>query len=125
VTTVKTVTTVPAATTTKPNLIKITFLVQLHDKIAEYEQEKFEMQKKHTQEIQEILDKTNTRIAKMESENNQQVKSFNEIVKNFEQESKKLNEKCETLQRGKLHLEQDKVRRTLSSNIQHPRLTTK
>ena len=82
------------------------------------------MQKKHTQEIQEILDETNTRIAKMEGENNQQVKSFNEIVKNFEQESKKLNEKCETLQRGKLHLEQDKVRRTLSSNIQHPRLTT-
>ena len=124
-TTVRTVTTVPAATATKQNLIKITFLVQLHDKIAEYEQEKFEMQKKHTQEIQEILDETNTRIAKMESENNQQVKSFNEIVKNFVQESQKLNEKCETLQRGKLHLEQDKVRRTLPSNIQHPRLTTK
>jgi centrosomal protein CEP112 len=91
----------------KPN--QAVFLVQLHDKIAEYEQEKFDMQKKHTQEIQEILDETNARIGKMESENNQQVEELNVIVKKFAHESQRLNEECETLQRGKLLLEQDKV----------------
>ncbi|CAB3992562.1 Hypothetical predicted protein, partial [Paramuricea clavata] len=85
------------------------FEKRLHDKIAEYEQEKFDMQKKHTQEIQEILDETNARIGKMESENNQQVEELNVIVKQFQHESQRLNEECETLQRGKLLLEQDKV----------------
>lgn len=34
------------------------------------EQEKFEMQKKHTENIQELLEDTNQRLAKMESEYN-------------------------------------------------------
>ena len=85
------------------------FEKRLHDKIAEYEQEKFEMQKKHTQEIQEILDETNARIAKMENENNQQMEALNGIVKNLEQELQRLSNECETLKRGKMNLEQDKV----------------
>lgn len=32
------------------------------------EQEKFEMQKKHTENIQELLEDTNQRLAKMETE---------------------------------------------------------
>lgn len=48
------------------------FLFQLNDKIAEFEQEKFEMQKQHTQNIQELLDETNDRLQKMETEYNQQ-----------------------------------------------------
>ena len=67
------------------------------------------MQKKHTQEIQEILDKTNVRIAKMENENNQQMEALNGIVKNLEQELQRLSNECETLKRGKMNLEQDKV----------------
>ena len=47
-------------------------LIQLNDKIAEFEQEKFEMQKQHTQNIQELLDETNQRLQKMETEYNQQ-----------------------------------------------------
>ena len=67
------------------------------------------MQKKHTQEIQDILDETNARITKMENENNQQVDALNVIVKNFEQEAQRLSDECEAIKRGKLHLEHDKV----------------
>lgn len=43
---------------------------QLHAAVTEMEQEKFELQKKHTENIQELLDDTNTRLAKMEAEHN-------------------------------------------------------
>lgn len=38
--------------------------------MAKMEQEKFEMQKKHTENIQELLEDTNVRLAKMEAEYN-------------------------------------------------------
>lgn len=41
---------------------------QLHVAVAALEQEKFEMQKKHTENIQELLEDTNSRLAKMEAE---------------------------------------------------------
>ncbi|XP_028406543.1 centrosomal protein of 112 kDa-like [Dendronephthya gigantea] len=85
------------------------FEKKLHDKIAEFEQEKFEMQKKHTQEIQEILDETNGRIAKMESESNQQVEAANGMVKNLEVETQRLSEECEVLRRGRMGLEHEKA----------------
>ena len=47
-------------------------LLQVNDNIAEFEQEKFEMQKQHTRNIQELLDDTNDRLHKMETEYNQQ-----------------------------------------------------
>lgn len=43
---------------------------QLHAAVTEMEQEKFELQKKHTENIQELLEDTNLRLAKMESEYN-------------------------------------------------------
>lgn len=67
------------------------------------------MQKKHTQEIQEILDETNGRIAKMESESNQQVEAANVMVKNLEVEAQRLGEECEALRRGRMSVEHDKV----------------
>ncbi len=45
-------------------------LFQLHAAVAETEQEKFELQKKHTENIQELLEDTNLRLAKMEAEYN-------------------------------------------------------
>lgn len=89
--------------------IQTNFEKKLHDKIAEYEQEKFEMQKKHTRDIQEMLDETNERIKKMENENVQQVESLNGIVRNLEVESRKLSQECEGLQIDKIQLEQEKV----------------
>ena len=43
---------------------------QLHAAVTEMEQEKFELQKKHTENIQELLEDTNLRLAKMEAEYN-------------------------------------------------------
>lgn len=50
-------------------------LFQLHAAVAEMEQEKFEMQKKHTENIQELLEDTNVRLAKMEAEYNARSKA--------------------------------------------------
>lgn len=36
--------------------------------VAQLEQEKFDLQKKHTDNIQELLEDTNQRLAKMEAE---------------------------------------------------------
>ena len=41
---------------------------QLHLAVADMEQEKFELQKKHTESIQELVEDTNQRLAKMETE---------------------------------------------------------
>lgn len=41
---------------------------QLHTAAAEMELQKFELQKKHSDNIQELLDDTNIRVAKMEAE---------------------------------------------------------
>lgn len=45
-------------------------LLQLHAAVTEMEQEKFELQKKHTENIQGLLDDTNLRLEKMEAEHN-------------------------------------------------------
>lgn len=41
---------------------------KLHNAVAEMEQEKFDLQKQHTENIQELLEDTNVRLNKMESE---------------------------------------------------------
>lgn len=53
-------------------LSSIFFLLisQLHAAAAEMELEKFELQKKHSDNIQELLEDTNLRVAKMEAEYN-------------------------------------------------------
>lgn len=43
---------------------------QLHAAAAEMELEKFELQKKHSDNIQELLEDTNLRVARMEAEYN-------------------------------------------------------
>lgn len=51
------------------------YTLQLHDSVARFEQEKFDMQKRHTLNIQELLDDTNNRLQKMEEEYGQQMKT--------------------------------------------------
>lgn len=48
----------------------VIMLFQLHAAMTEMEQEKFELQKKHTENIQTLLDDTSDRLAKMETEYN-------------------------------------------------------
>lgn len=46
--------------------------LQLQETAAQLEQEKFDLQKQHTRNIQELLDDTNQRLQKMEEEYSQQ-----------------------------------------------------
>lgn len=41
---------------------------QLHAAVTEMEQDKFKLQTKHTENIQELLEDTNLRLAQMEAE---------------------------------------------------------
>ncbi|XP_028267531.1 centrosomal protein of 112 kDa isoform X2 [Parambassis ranga] len=57
---------------------------KLHAAVTEMEQEKFELQKKHTENIQELLDDTNLRLAKMESEHNARSQATERMVRELE-----------------------------------------
>ena len=47
----------------------------MHEKVSEFEQEKFAMQKEHSQNIQELLDETNERLKRIENEYAQKIES--------------------------------------------------
>ncbi|KAG5832876.1 hypothetical protein ANANG_G00295840 [Anguilla anguilla] len=64
---------------------------KLHTAVTEMEQEKFELQKKHTENIQELLDDTNQRLAKMESEYSAQTQGTEQMVKELEARVKQLS----------------------------------
>ncbi|XP_066292704.1 centrosomal protein of 112 kDa-like isoform X1 [Branchiostoma lanceolatum] len=57
---------------------------RLHDMVADFEQEKFDMQKQHTKNIQELLDDTNNRLQKMEQEYQAQAASTGSVVRELE-----------------------------------------
>ncbi|XP_070779456.1 centrosomal protein of 112 kDa [Enoplosus armatus] len=57
---------------------------KLHAAVTEMEQEKFELQKKHTENIQELLEDTNLRLAKMEAEYNARSQATEQTVRELE-----------------------------------------
>nr|XP_046270515.1 centrosomal protein of 112 kDa isoform X2 [Scatophagus argus] len=57
---------------------------KLHAAVTEMEQEKFELQKKHTENIQELLEDTNTRLANMEAEYNTRSQATEQTVRELE-----------------------------------------
>ncbi|XP_013120254.1 centrosomal protein of 112 kDa isoform X6 [Oreochromis niloticus] len=57
---------------------------KLHAAVTEMEQEKFELQKKHTQNIQELLEDTNVRLAKMESDFNARSQATERTMRELE-----------------------------------------
>ncbi|XP_075880226.1 centrosomal protein of 112 kDa [Nelusetta ayraudi] len=57
---------------------------KLHAAVAAVEQEKFEMQKKHTENIQELLEDTNGRLAKMEAEYNARSQATEQTLRELE-----------------------------------------
>uniref|UniRef100_A0A8C6TIN7 Centrosomal protein 112 n=1 Tax=Neogobius melanostomus TaxID=47308 RepID=A0A8C6TIN7_9GOBI len=61
---------------------------KLHAAVTEMEQEKFELQKKHTRNIQELLEETNVRLAKMEAEYNARAQSTEQTVRDLEKRVK-------------------------------------
>jgi len=56
-------------------LCNIIFVMQLHNAVAEMEKEKFNIRKKHTEDMQELLEDTNGRLSKMEEDYLEQIKS--------------------------------------------------
>ncbi|XP_031727952.1 centrosomal protein of 112 kDa isoform X2 [Anarrhichthys ocellatus] len=57
---------------------------KLHAAVTEMEQEKFQLQKKHTESIQELLEDTNLRLAKMEAECNARSHATEQTVRELE-----------------------------------------
>ena len=54
-------------------LIQVNYILKLKTLIENYEREKFELQKQHTKAFQDLVDETNYRLKKVDSEyNNQQ-----------------------------------------------------
>ncbi|XP_026206564.1 centrosomal protein of 112 kDa isoform X2 [Anabas testudineus] len=68
---------------------------KLHAAVTEMEQEKFELQKKHTENIQELLEDTNVRLAKMEAEYNGRSKETENMVHELELRVKHLSVEVE------------------------------
>ncbi|XP_061080171.1 centrosomal protein of 112 kDa isoform X1 [Conger conger] len=71
--------------------VKNEWETKLHTAVTEMEQEKFELQKKHTENIQELLDDTNQRLAKMEAEYSTQTQATEQVVKELEGRVKQLS----------------------------------
>ncbi|KAL0993146.1 hypothetical protein UPYG_G00103830 [Umbra pygmaea] len=68
---------------------------KLHTVVAGMEQEKFELQKKHTENIQELLEDTNQRLAKMEAEYSAQTQTTEQTVCELELRVKQLSVEVE------------------------------
>ncbi|KAF4092628.1 hypothetical protein AMELA_G00023100 [Ameiurus melas] len=68
---------------------------KLHTVVAQMEQEKFELQKKHTDNIQELLEDTNQRLAKMEAEYVTQARATEQTVRDLEARVKQLSVEVE------------------------------
>uniref|UniRef100_A0A8C6NGQ4 Uncharacterized protein n=1 Tax=Melopsittacus undulatus TaxID=13146 RepID=A0A8C6NGQ4_MELUD len=80
---------------------------RLHNAVAEMEKEKFNIRKKHTEDMQELLEDTNIRLDKMEEDYQEQIKSTNQTVKELEARVQQLTVEAENsnLQRQKLSQE--------------------
>ncbi|KAM6469463.1 centrosomal protein of 112 kDa isoform 5-T5 [Liasis olivaceus] len=84
---------------------------KIHNAVAEMEKDKFELQKKHTENIQELLEDTNARLSKMEAEYLAQTRATNQMVKELEARVHQLTVEAETsnLQRQKLSQEKNNL----------------
>ncbi|NWQ78673.1 CE112 protein, partial [Columbina picui] len=80
---------------------------RLHNAVAEMEKEKFSIRKKHTEDMQQLLEDTNARLSNMEQDYLEQIKSTNQTVKKLEARVQQLTVEAENsnLQRQKLSQE--------------------
>uniref|UniRef100_G1LZI1 Centrosomal protein 112 n=1 Tax=Ailuropoda melanoleuca TaxID=9646 RepID=G1LZI1_AILME len=82
---------------------------KLHSAVAEMEKEKFDLQKRHTENIQELLEDTNVRLNKMEGEYMAQTQSTNQVVKELESRVQQLTGEAENSNLQKQKLIQEKL----------------
>ncbi|XP_039181450.1 centrosomal protein of 112 kDa isoform X6 [Crotalus tigris] len=72
---------------------------KLHNAVAEMEKDKFNLQKKHTENIQELLEDTNARLSKMEAEYLAETKTtIYEIQSDFDKERIESHKKIRKLE---------------------------
>ncbi|NXL00572.1 CE112 protein, partial [Mesembrinibis cayennensis] len=86
---------------------------RLHNAVAEMEKEKLNIQKKHTEDMQKLLENTNARLSKMEEDYLEQIKSTNQTVKKLRTrvqqltvEAENSNLQCQKLSQEKTDAEQ-------------------
>ncbi|XP_072795548.1 centrosomal protein of 112 kDa isoform X2 [Vicugna pacos] len=82
---------------------------KLHNAVAEMEKEKFDLQKLHTENIQELLEDTNVRLNKMEGEYMAQTQSTNQMIKELESRVQQLTGEAENSNLQKQKLMQEKL----------------
>ncbi|XP_068386334.1 centrosomal protein of 112 kDa isoform X4 [Eschrichtius robustus] len=82
---------------------------KLHNAVAEMEKEKFELQRRHTENIQELLEDTNARLHKMEGEYMAQTQSTNQMIKELESRVQQLTGEAENSNTQKQKLIQEKL----------------
>ncbi|XDB61675.1 hypothetical protein AB1E18_015029 [Capra hircus] len=82
---------------------------KLHTAVAEMEKEKFELQKRHTENIQELLEDTNVRLNKMEGDYAAQMQSTNQMIKELESRVQQLTGEAENSNLQKQKLIQEKL----------------
>ncbi|XP_066091981.1 centrosomal protein of 112 kDa isoform X1 [Saccopteryx bilineata] len=82
---------------------------KLHNAVAEMEKEKFDLQKQHTENIQELLEDTNVRLNKMENDYVLQTQATNQMVKELESRVQQLTGEAENSNLQKQKLIQEKM----------------
>ncbi|XP_065764765.1 centrosomal protein of 112 kDa isoform X3 [Muntiacus reevesi] len=82
---------------------------KLHNAVAEMEKEKFELQKRHTENIQDLLEDTNVRLNKMEGEYVAQTQCTNQMIKELESRVQQLTGEAENSNLQKQKLIQEKL----------------
>ncbi|XP_038613294.1 centrosomal protein of 112 kDa isoform X3 [Tachyglossus aculeatus] len=84
---------------------------KLHNAVAEMEKDKIELQKRHTENIQDLLEDTNLRLSKMEAEYLAQTTATNQVVQDLETRVQQLTGEAENSnsQRQKLCLEKTEL----------------
>ncbi|XP_062308757.1 centrosomal protein of 112 kDa isoform X2 [Osmerus eperlanus] len=96
---------------------------KLHSAVADMEQEKFELQKKHTESIQELVEDTNHRLSKMETEYSVQTQATEQMLREMERQVKRLSAEVENGNALRLKVTQEKNQleihiATISSELQ-------
>ncbi|XP_066442085.1 centrosomal protein of 112 kDa isoform X2 [Eleutherodactylus coqui] len=95
---------------------------KLHNIVVDMEQEKIELQKGHTENIQELLDDTNSRLLKMEADYVSQTKATAQTVKELEARVQQLTLEAENSSLQLQKLLQEKVEVETSYHAAHSEL---
>ncbi|XP_013402833.1 centrosomal protein of 112 kDa [Lingula anatina] len=82
---------------------------KMHDLVADFEQEKFDMQKQHTKNIQELLEDTNGRLQKMEHEYSEQAVQTQSVIRELEDRVQQLTIEAQNTTADRNALERLKV----------------